>query len=80
MRNTFLIEQVKNTKTYKDLEAKNETAKMNSLETRTARATMYHAYCVFKNKGIIPTTVHGQHLQVVKDFINLDNIEVNGLE
>lgn len=76
MLNTFSIEQVQNTPTYKALEAKKEMAKMNSLETRNARATMMHAFCVFKNQGVIPTTVWGHHLEVVKDFINLSNIEV----
>lgn len=77
MRNTFTLEQVQDTKTYKALEAKKEVAKMNFLEERNARARMYHAYLVHRNTGIIPTTVQGMYLEVVKDFIEIDNINVN---
>lgn len=77
MRSNFTIEQIKATKTYKDLEAKKEIAKCNFLEERTARHRMYHAFLVHRNTGRIPTTVSGMYLEVVQDFIRLDDINVN---
>lgn len=77
MRNNFTVDQIKETATYRALLEKKETTKCNFLEQRTARSTMYHAYLVYKNTGIIPSTVLGMYLSVVKDFIALDNIEVD---
>lgn len=77
MRNNFTVDQIKETATYRALLDKKETTKCNFLEQRTARSTMYHAFCVYKNTGIIPGTVQGMYLSVVKDFVALDNVEVD---
>lgn len=77
MRNTFSVEQIRDTKTYRLLADKKEQVLCNFLEQRTARHKMYHAYLVYKNIGVIPGTVDGMYKSVVEDFISLDNTEID---
>lgn len=77
MRNSFTIEAIKQTPTYRLLNENNKLVKCSLLESRNVREKITHAYLVHKNTGHIPNTVEGFYLDVVKDFINLDNIEVD---
>lgn len=77
MRNLYTVEQIRNTKTYRLLADKKETVKCNFLENRRVREIITHAYLVHKNTGQIPNTVTGLNLSVVKDFISLDNTEID---
>ena len=69
MRNIITIELLKSTATYRELESKKEQVKINILETRASRERITHAFYVWKNQGIIPTTVKYYELAVVNDLI-----------
>lgn len=75
MRNIFLVERIKETATYKELERKKESIKCAMLEKRDERDKITNAFLIYKNKGEIPPHVTGVNLRVVKDLIVLDEID-----
>ena len=77
MRNTYTVDAIKETLTYKELESKKEIAKCAFLTQRLIREKISHAVAVFNNTGSIPGTVSGIYLQVVLDFCtpNIPNLK-----
>jgi len=71
MRNTFTIEAIKETATYRSLESKNEIVKCNFLQQKSIRERITHAFYVWKNTGRIPNTVNGYELLLVEDLIKM---------
>ena len=73
MDNTFTIEAIKETATYKELVSKKEMVKINILEQRDVRKRITHAFKVWENTGHIPTTLNYTELEVVNDLILMRN-------
>jgi len=69
MDNTFTIQAIQETPTYKALASKKENVKINILEQRVVRQRITHAYQVYVNTGHIPATVRFMELDVVNDLI-----------
>jgi hypothetical protein len=78
MRNNLTLEQLEQTETYKKLISKKENAQAKLISTRLERAKILNAYLVYKNKGVIPTTVIGNNRLIVLDLIKSDE-EINRL-
>ena len=75
MRNIFTIEAITETATHKELVSKKENFKIELLEKRIARERITNAFHVYKNKGVIPTTVKGTEFAITNDLINLSEID-----
>lgn len=79
MRSILLVEEIKDTPTYRALVAKKEIIKIGFLEKRSQREIITNGLAVYKNTGTIPGNVSGTNLLVLKDLIKsyLNNIKVN---
>lgn len=78
MRNTFTVQAIQDTATYKELLSKNQLVKTNFLEQKSQREKITNAFLVFKNTGHVPNTVTGTNLSVVNDLIRMSE-EINRL-
>ena len=67
-------QKLQETPTYKELEAKKETIKLSFINGRSMREQITHGFMVHKNTGVIPGHIQGVNLKLIKDLIEMEQV------
>lgn len=72
----YLIDkqQLAETTTYKELEAKKEIIKLSFINGRAMREQITHGFLVHKNTGEIPAHIQGINRKLINDLIDIERI------
>ncbi len=67
-------QKLQETLTYKEMEAKKETIKLSFINGRSMREQITHGFMVHKNTGVIPSHIQGVNLKIIKDLIEIEQL------
>lgn len=71
---TLSVEKIQETATFKNLVEKKEVIKASFLTKKNIRELITNGFEIYKNTGATPTYIGGNNLKIIKDLIELENI------